>query len=727
VNRERLPWVVRLLRAFVYAACAGAFAWPLAQSSTAICAAVLSFAGVFVGTRIAATSVRTAWLAPLGFVTALVVHGLCSLVGASAGLGEAIGDAQFLALSDGAEFGLLAFVFASTVSALSARVRWLAVLEVALAGAIVSQLVADHRHGAINRPFEIADPILASGGDPMLVIYLLGAVSALLLALVLVMERRWWRLLTHLAMLLLLIGTAGVAVTYGFVPRPQPTDSAGLGLRGKPNENQQNGGKGKGGRGSRPRPDNDALEFQDQTQNRDQQTPVAVVLLHDDYSPPTGIYYFRQGAFSQFNGRRLVATTRDGLDRDVADSFPVDKLELRDAPQAGFDRATIETTVALLADHTRPFGLESPVSLSAQPNPNPDRFRRVYNVVSSVLTADLVSLLGHGAGNPKWSAEDRAQYLALPKDPRYLELAKEIVKPIPSDMLQDPMVSAYAITSWLGKNGIYSLRSKHASAEDPTAHFLFGDKTGYCVHFAHAAVYLMRALGVPSRVATGYAVEESARQGGSAILIQSGAAHAWPEVYLEGLGWVVFDVQPEQTLDPPPAAADADLQRLLGQLARGMKPMTPEGLPPPSEWSRWIKAFARKALMGVGYAALAVLFVLYLVKIWRAAAPALSSSSSLARVAYRAEIDRLAEVGITRKRGESREAFAARVRAELPSLSPLTLLHVGAHFGSERAKSATKADIVALRRGLRAERNSRFGLFKRWLGALLPWSWLKAR
>ena len=726
MNRERLPWVVRLLRAFVYAACAGAFAWPLAQASTAVCAALLSFVGVFVGTRAAATSVRTPWLLPFGLCAAALVHGLCSWLGASPSVGNMLGGAQFLALIDGAEFGLLALVFSATMSALSARVRWLAVVEVALAGGIVSQLVADHRHGAINRPFEIADPILASGGDPMLVIYVLGAVSALLLALVLVMEKRWWRLLAHLAMMLLLIGTAGVAVTFGFVPRPQPA-GGGVPLLGKPQDSPKQGGKGKGGRGSRPRPDNDALEFQDQTQNRDQQTPVAVVLLHDDYSPPTGIYYFRQGAFSQFNGRRLVASTRDGLDRDVADSFPVDKLELRDAPQAGFDRATIETTVALLADHTRPFGLESPVSLAAQMNPNPDRFRRVYKVVSSVLTADLVSLLGRGAGNPKWSAEDRAQYLQLPKDPRYLELAKEIVKPVPEDMLKDPMVGAYAITSWLGKNGIYSLRSKHASAEDPTAHFLFGDKTGYCVHFAHAAVYLMRALGVPSRVATGYAVEESARQGGSAILISSGAAHAWPEVYLEGVGWVVFDVQPEQTLDPPPEAADADLQRLLGQLARGMKPLTPEGIPPPSEWARWIKALARQALTGLGYLTLGVLLVLYLVKIWRAAAPALTSSSSLSRVVYRAEIDRLAEVGLTRRRGESREAFAARVRAELPSLQPLTSLHVGAHFGSERAKSASKEDIQALRRGLRAERNSRYSLFKRSLGALLPWSWLKAR
>jgi hypothetical protein len=339
----------------------------------------------------------------------------------------------------------------------------------------------------------------------------------------------------------------------------------------------------------------------------------------------------------------------------------------------------------------------------------------------------MMSLLGHKAGSPKWSADDRAEYLKLPDDPRYKKLADEILGLVPFDLGDDPMIKAYAITMWLAKNGIYSLKSKHASATDPTAHFLFGDKTGYCVHFAHAATYLLRAIGVPARVATGYAVEESARQGGSAILIASGAAHAWPEVYLDGVGWVVVDVQPERTLDPPPEPADADLQRLLGQLARGMKPLPPDGGPPPTEWVKWLKDFARAAAGVIGWAALGLLIALYLVKLWRFLAPLLAPARSLPRVTYRASIDRLAEVGIARKKGESREAFAARVMGELPSLGPLTSLHVGARFGSARALGAGKAEIVALSGQLSAERKKRFKFWRRSLGALSPWSWLRAR
>ena len=244
--------------------------------------------------------------------------------------------------------------------------------------------------------------------------------------------------------MLLLLGL-GLGVSTGVLPTPEPAGD-GLGLKGKPREDQQQQ-QGKGGKG-KPRPDNDMLEFRDQEQNRDQQTPVAVVLLHDDYSPPHGMYYFRQGAFSQFNGRRLIGATRDRLDRDILGAFPVGKSEVPDAPEPGAERATIETTVALLADHTRPFGLESPVSFEAAMNPNPQRFRRVYTVVSSALTADFMSLLGKNAGSPSWGKDDRADYLALPSDPRYGELANELVGKLPGEL------AARSHAQGLGHHGV---------------------------------------------------------------------------------------------------------------------------------------------------------------------------------------------------------------------------------------------------------------------------------
>ncbi len=719
----RSPGLIAGLRAFVYALCAAVFIWPLATLQTALAGGVGAGVGAFLGLKLAPARLRSPWLVVASLAAATAVELALGLVARAGGLAELLSPARFFALIDALRFALLALPLAFALSALSARHRALAFLEVGLGGMMVSQLVAEHRHGAINRPFEIADPILSAGGDPALVFYALGGAAVVLLALVLIMERSILRLLVHLAIVLLVVIGAGLGASAGVLPRPEP-QGGGLGLTGKPEgKSTEQSGKGQG----RARRDNDNLEFRDQEQNQDKQTPVAVVLLHDDYSAPTGVYYFRQGAFSQFNGRRLIGTTRDGLDRDVLDTFPVDKSDVPSAPEAGYERATIESTVALLADHTRPFGLEAPVSFQAVQNPNPERFRRVYKVVSSALTGDFMTLVGRQAGDPKWSAEDRAEYLALPSDPRYRELAKQIIGELPSELTDDPILKAWAISEWLSKHGTYSLRSKHASASDPTADFLFGDKVGYCVHFAHAGAYLMRALGVPARVATGYAIEESARQGGSAILLSSGAAHAWPEVYLEGVGWVVVDVQPERTLDPAPEPPDADLQRLLGQLARGIRPLPPDGGPPATFWKDWLAGLARWVRTALGEAALVAFVALYMAKLWRRLAPLVAGERALPRLAYRAELDRLAEVGMTRERGESREAFAERVREALPSFPALTALHVGARFGSLRAQTRGRPELTSLARHVRGERARAFRWWRRALGAVVPWSFLKAR
>jgi hypothetical protein len=194
---------------------------------------------------------------------------------------------------------------------------------------------------------------------------------------------------------------------------------------------------------------------------------VAVVLLHDDYSAPQGVYYFRQGAFSQFNGRRLIGTTRDKLDRDILGSFPSTRAEVTDAPQPGSERATIETTVALLADHTRPSaGVAGLVFGGAEPEPRALSPR----VHRGVLGADGRSDVAARAQRrqPRWSAEERAHYLALPSDPRYAELSKQLIDQLTPELKQDPMLKAWAITEWLSKEATYSLRSKHAAAEDPT-------------------------------------------------------------------------------------------------------------------------------------------------------------------------------------------------------------------------------------------------------------------
>ncbi len=81
--------------------------------------------------------------------------------------------------------------------------------------------------------------------------------------------------------------------------------------------------------------------------------------------------------------------------------------------------------------------------------------------------------------------------------------------------------------------------------------FLFASRAGFCEHYSSAFVVLMRAMGIPARVVTGY-------QGGSPnsvdgyMEVRQSDAHAWAEVWLPGRGWIRVDptaaVAPERVM-----------------------------------------------------------------------------------------------------------------------------------------------------------------------------------
>lgn len=78
------------------------------------------------------------------------------------------------------------------------------------------------------------------------------------------------------------------------------------------------------------------------------------------------------------------------------------------------------------------------------------------------------------------------------------------------------------------------------TAADFLDYQLFERKKGYCVHYATAFVLLARAEGIPARYVQGYRFPINT---GSAE-IRSDNAHAWPEAYLEGFGWLEFEPTP---------------------------------------------------------------------------------------------------------------------------------------------------------------------------------------
>ncbi len=624
----------------------------------------------------------------------IIAGGLVSGSGLVAGV---LGPVAAFHLAEGVKWLCFSFALTGAVRILALRSSAGGIIEVLLVATGFVIILSAHRNGMINRPFLLGDFALSRGLDPATVLLVLGCGAVLFLAALLLVEENRRRLPYHFALFgLLCLSLVGYVRTFG-LPTPQMTDD--LGLTGNSAQQREN-------------------PFHDGENNTgNKQAPVAIVVFRDDYEPAGGAYYFRESAYSQWNGYMLDFTSHPEMDRDL---IPAPGAPARESASSD-GRKLVTTTIGTLVPHRSPFGLVAPVALENAPNPNNLRFKRTWEAHSLVPEFDLNELFGRSAGNPDWPEEVRQEYLRLPDDPRYGELARQIIGGLRPQYATDPFARAWALKNYLDSNGIYSLANEHAYSEDPAASFLFGDLTGYCMHFAFASTYMLRSLGIPARVGIGYSVPAANRAGGSSLLIQAIHGHAWPEIYFEGYGWVIVDPAPQRTLVDMTTDPQNELQQLLGDMLRGeaaFEEFLQEQAGLTIDW---------QLVLGALPALLAALVLAgYGVKIYRLWIPAAAGLGAQHRLSYRAALDRLAAVGIRRRYGESREAFARRAGATAPALEPLTAWHL-AHALGERPPSLNIEDWNGMRRRLGSEIRGNTGAGYRILAILNPFSWLRAR
>ncbi|MBM4320371.1 MAG: hypothetical protein FJ125_10520, partial [Deltaproteobacteria bacterium] len=521
------------------------FTVPLTSAGGVLGAVAGTTGGTLLGLRLARGRLRLAAVALAGLALALGGTLAAALATGSTLLPALVGPTGALQLAELLRWFLLTMAVVGALRFASARHPGLALLEVILAISCLALALSAHRDGAFHRPLELGDWAWSRGIDPARLLLALGALAGLGLTPLLLGEAlgRHGRNLLSLVLLAL-----GLLLLASRMPLPASRRPDAAGLRGegedgdrqrRPREGGRGSGQGDEGRGltgptpARPGDGGDAagdlpregagsagrggdggqpsapppsvadqFPFQDEVSNDGSESAVAVVVFHDDHHPANGFYYFRQVAFSQYNGRRMVRTTRDDADGDLFDGFPVLRKEL-ELPESATWHDRVRTTVALLADHRQPFGLVAPRSLEGLPNPQAGRFVRTYRVVSVVIRSSYQEMLLAPAGEDGWSSALLSHYTALPADPRYRALAEEVTALLSAEFADLPLPRALAIKRWLDQHVTYSHRSKHAGADDPVASFLFGDRTGYCIHIAHAAVYLLRSLGVPALVGAG--------------------------------------------------------------------------------------------------------------------------------------------------------------------------------------------------------------------------------
>jgi transglutaminase-like putative cysteine protease len=94
-------------------------------------------------------------------------------------------------------------------------------------------------------------------------------------------------------------------------------------------------------------------------------------------------------------------------------------------------------------------------------------------------------------------------------------------------------------------NFTYSLDASEPNSPAGLKEFLLNTKRGFCQQFAFAFAVLARLLGIPARVAVGYTAGTSLGKGNWRVTTSD--AHAWPELYFQGAGWLPWEPTPAGT------------------------------------------------------------------------------------------------------------------------------------------------------------------------------------
>jgi transglutaminase-like putative cysteine protease len=165
----------------------------------------------------------------------------------------------------------------------------------------------------------------------------------------------------------------------------------------------------------------------------------------------------------------------------------------------------------------------------------------VYRVRAMLADPSIQGLREAGEIYPEWVTK---RYLQLPKDlsPKLRALAQDL-----SAGLKTPYDKANAITNYLRNEIKYSTSvSIPKNTADPLEYVVFDLKEGFCTYYASAEVLMLRAVGVPARMAVGYAqgeitVDESKAEMVIKYSVLRRDAHAWPEVYFPTYGWIEFE------------------------------------------------------------------------------------------------------------------------------------------------------------------------------------------
>ncbi len=224
-------------------------------------------------------------------------------------------------------------------------------------------------------------------------------------------------------------------------------------------------------------------------------------------------------------------------------------------------------------------GPDDLVSFSSEERP------RRYSVVSAVPAVSEEQLR---AADREYPEAIRTLYLGLPDEvpQRVLDKAREVISGI-----ENPYDQAVAIESYL-RQFEYTLEIEEPPpGRDVVDYFLFDLRKGYCDYYASAMVVMARAVGIPARLAVGYASGYYDERMDDYTVTEA-EAHSWPELYFPPYGWIPFE----------PTVARSPFERIGLPEDRGERLATSSGqeFPELREWNPWPRRWlGRPGLLGL--------------------------------------------------------------------------------------------------------------------------------
>jgi protein-glutamine gamma-glutamyltransferase len=317
---------------------------------------------------------------------------------------------------------------------------------------------------------------------------------------------------------------------------------------------------------------------------------IAMRIRFDGPVPPPADLYFRGPVLSTFDGRewRALAPRRGsgwpvnvgGLTRLQVTGAPVDY------------EVTLEPT-------NRPWLLV--LDAGSSPPRAPGFSTAMTNELLWLTDRPITDLLRYRAEShtmfrygPSTIAGVLPEYLELPAgfNPRTVELANEWRRDPVLVRGGTPAFVRAALERLRTGGYVYTL-DPGVFGPNSADEFWFDRREGFCEHIASSFVILMRALGIPARIVTGYQGGERNPVDGYWIVRQSDA-HAWAEVWVAGQGWLRVD--PTAAVAPSRIGSMQRLQARPGAVASALGGMAPDLVARARElwdavnngWNQWV-------------------------------------------------------------------------------------------------------------------------------------------